>query len=286
MSNKQLTSLFGLKWNPFTNNIPTEAIYHTKNMENFFFRVENLLIDGGFAMITGDPGTGKSVTLRALAERLKKLPELTVIDYCRPQSGVSDFYRQICQRFGVELRMNNRWGGYRQLRERWIAIAESSMFRPIILVDEAQSVPEDVLTELRILSSMQFDSKTIIAVVLCGDERLPERFSQPELLPLGSRIKTKLRTETLKRDDLKVILEYAITAAGAPHLLTPRVIEVLAEHACGNLRAMMQTANELLVEAAAQGADKIDEALFFSYLNIPNSKPRDKPTQPKHKPFL
>lgn len=283
---KQLTSLFGLKWNPFTPDIPIEAIHRSKNMEAFFWRVENLLIDGGFALITGDPGTGKSVALRALAERLEKLPELTVIDYARPQSGVADFYRQLCQRFGIETKSGNRWGGYRQLRERWLAIAASSLFRPVILIDEAQAVPTDVLSELRMLGSMEFDSKTIIAVVLCGDNRLPERFGHPELLPLASRVRTRLRTEALKREDLKTILEHAINAAGAPHLLTPGVVEALAEHSCGNLRTMMQTANELLVEAAAIDADKIDESLFFAHLNIPNPKTRSKISPPKPRPSL
>ena len=108
------------------------------------------------------------------------------------------------------------------------------------------------------------------------DVRQPERLQTAELLPLASRIRTRYRTETLKRDDLRTILEHAIHAAGAPQLLTPGVMEALAEHSCGNVRAMMSTANELLIEAAAQDADKIDENLFFSVFNLPNPRGKGK----------
>ena len=150
------------------------------------------------------------------------------------------------------------------------------MFRPIILIDEAQAVPTEVLSEIRLISSMDFDSKIIVAVVLCGDGRLSERLQTAELLPLGSRIRTRHRTETLKRDDLRTILEHAINAAGAPQLMTSGVMEALAEHSCGNVRAMMTTANELLIEAATQDADKIDENLFFSVFNLPNPRGKGK----------
>ena len=69
--NKNLLSLYGLKWNPFSPELPIEALLQTKKIEHFFWRIENSHVrEGGFALITGDPGTGKSAALRRLAERL------------------------------------------------------------------------------------------------------------------------------------------------------------------------------------------------------------------------
>ena len=68
MNNKKLLALYGLKWNPFTPELPVEALLASPRIEEFAWRVENLVSDGGFALITGDTGTGKSVTLRILAE--------------------------------------------------------------------------------------------------------------------------------------------------------------------------------------------------------------------------
>ncbi len=70
--------------------------------------------DGGFVMVTGEPGTGKSVALRLLAERLRGLR-----DVVHPQSRVPDFYRELGDIFGVPFPPHNRWGGFKVLRARW-----------------------------------------------------------------------------------------------------------------------------------------------------------------------
>ena len=64
MNTKKLLSLWGLKWNPFSPEVPSEALLATNKIENFAWRVEQLVQEGGFALITGESGTGKSVALR------------------------------------------------------------------------------------------------------------------------------------------------------------------------------------------------------------------------------
>ena len=66
MSKKHL-ALYGLKWNPFAPDVPVEALHVTPRTQSFCWRVEQLAQEGGFALVTGAPGTGKSVTLRILA---------------------------------------------------------------------------------------------------------------------------------------------------------------------------------------------------------------------------
>jgi type II secretory pathway predicted ATPase ExeA len=77
--NPSLLALYGLKWNPFSQELPTEALRLTPQAEDFLWRIEHHHVrEGGFALIHGDPGTGKSVVLRLLAERLGRLPEVSV----------------------------------------------------------------------------------------------------------------------------------------------------------------------------------------------------------------
>ncbi len=273
--NKKLLALYGLKWNPFSPELPTEALHVTPKAESFCWRVEQGLIrEGGFAMITGDPGTGKSVVLRLLAERLGQLRDLTVGVISHPSSNLSDFYREMGDLFGVELRPSNRWGGFKALRERWLAHLDGTLLRPVLLVDEAQEMHPGVLNELRLLSSAQFDSRNLLSVVLTGDGRLSTKLRRDDLLPLGSRIRTRLTMEYAAREELATCLNHLLRTAGNAGLMTQELKTVLCDHAVGNYRVLTGMAGELLTTAAQRELTQLDEKLFLEVFAAPSTRPQ------------
>jgi general secretion pathway protein A len=261
--NKKLLSLYGLKWNPFAVDVPTEALYVSPRVDSFCWRVEQLIDEGGFALITGAPGVGKSATLRVLSERLALMREVQLGVLSRPQAAMADFYREMGDLFGVQLHPHNRHAGAKVLRGRWQAHIDASLSRPVLIVDEAQQVLAPVLAELRLLSSTRLDSHLLLTVVLAGDQRLLERFRSEELLPLGSRMRVRLTLERATPEELRECLTHALAKAGAPKLMTSEIIATLCDHAQGNLRALMNMASELLTAAAQREARQIDEQLFF-----------------------
>ena len=115
---KKLQSLFGLKWNPFSPAVPTEACLKTPALENFTWRVENLAREGGYALVIGESGTGKSVALRQLQARLAGLRDVTVGVLTCPQCAIPDLYREMGDLFGLRLLPSNRWCRTKMLRER------------------------------------------------------------------------------------------------------------------------------------------------------------------------
>jgi type II secretory pathway predicted ATPase ExeA len=271
--NQKLLALYGLKWNPFAAELPTEALYVSAKIDNFCWRIEQGLIrEGGFALITGEAGTGKSVVLRLLAERLAQLPDLTVGAIAHPSSNLADFYREMGDLFAVELKPHNRWGGFKALRERWLAHLQGTLLRPILLIDEAQEMPPTVLSELRLLSSMQFDSRILLTVVLAGDPRLSTKLRRDELLPLGSRIRTRLLMEYAARDELMACLKHLQLSAGNASLMSPELMNALCDHALGNYRVLTSMAAELLASAAQQEITRLDEKLFLQVFAAPAPK--------------
>lgn len=274
MNNIDIKSLYGLKYNPFLPNIPEEALYTLPGSQTFELRIRSMAQQGGFALITGEPGLGKSKTLHKIACYLEKIPDLAVGVMQRPQSKLGDFYRELGELFNVALSPANRYGGFKTLRERWIHHCQSTLFKPVLLIDEAQHVSDECLTELRILQSHQFDSQNLLFTVLCGDNRLPERFRSPELLPLGSRIGPRLVLEPLTPDQLQEYLHFALNQAGNSQLMTEGLIRTLAGHAANNLRILNQMAVELLNTAAVKELPKIDETLFFELFSPNRSRPK------------
>jgi len=268
--NHKLLALYGLKWNPFSQELPTEAIYVPARVENFCWRIENAQIrEGGFAMIHGDPGSGKSVAMRLLAERLSRVSDLTVAAIHHPQSNLADFYREMGDIFGVSLRPHNRWAGFKVLREAWLAHLQGTRRRAVLLIDEAQEMSPAVLCELRLLSSAKFDSQSLLCVVIAGDSRLVEKLRREELIPLGSRIRTRLATEYASRDELLGCLEHLLNGAGNPSLMTPQLRQTLCDHAAGNFRIMTTLAAELLAAAAQRDLPVLDEKLYLEIFAQP-----------------
>jgi general secretion pathway protein A len=267
--NKKLLALYGLKWNPFAPDVPVEALRVTPRIESFCWRVEQLAGEGGFALVTGAPGTGKSVTLRLLAERLSAQRDVKVGVVSRPQAGLADFYREMGDLFGVVLHPHNRWSGSKLLRERWQTHIDASFSRPVLIVDEAQEMVPAVLSELRLLASARLDSHILLTVVLAGDGRLVERLRSDEFLPLGSRMRVRLALDRASPDELRDCLQQALHKAGATKLMTPELIATLGDHAQGNLRALMNMAGELLAFAAQHEVRQIDEKLFLETCSRP-----------------
>ena len=183
--NKRLLSLYSLKFNPFSSQLPVGALWVTPQIQSFCWRIEQQIGEGGFALAVGDPGVGKSATLRILSEHLNGVRDLCVGTLTRPQAKMADFYRELGELFGVPLSPHNRWNSAKVLREKWLAHIETSIYRPVLIVDEAQEMNGAVFSELRLLSSAELDSRSILTIVLSGDHRLVTRLEGADLLPIA-----------------------------------------------------------------------------------------------------
>jgi general secretion pathway protein A len=273
--NRKLTSSYGLKWNPFIPEIPDEALMHTPAVDHFCWRVEQQLRDGGFALATGDSGTGKSATLRLLMRHLSGLPDVMVGSLNRPQSKVGDFYREMGEVFGLSLSPHNRYASFKVLREKWEAHMASTLLRPVLIIDEAQEMKPDVLSELRLLSSTNFDSHSVLTVVLGGDGQLIDLLRTPRLIPLGTRIRTRLHLEYATPKQLADLLVHLLAKAGNPKLMTPSLATTLCEHAAGNCRTLCNMAADLLAEGFNRDASQLDEKLYLEVFGTsPKSRSR------------
>jgi len=266
--NRKLLALYSLKFNPFLPDVPVSALFVPAATESFCWRMQNQVGEGGFAMVIGDPGTGKSAALRILSDRLGALRDVSLGVLTRPHASVADFYRELGDLFEVALSPHNRWTGAKALRDKWQAHIEASLYRPVLIVDEAQEMNTAVLCELRLLSSINLDSRSILSVILAGDSRLTERLHHADLLPVASRIRTRLRTQSASPGQLHEYLAHLLDQAGNPRLITEEVQTALCEHAAGNLRLLMNMANDLLNAAVRREADQIDEKLFFDVFDM------------------
>lgn len=266
--NRRLLNLYSLKFNPFSSQAPVNALWIPPQIQSFCWRIEQQIGEGGFALVAGDPGVGKSAALRLLTEHLNGLRDLCVGILTRPQAKMADFYRELGHLFGVSLSPSNRWHSSKSLREKWLAHIDAAVYRPALIIDEAQEVNSLVLSELRLLASADLDSRSILTIILAGDGRLAARLEEPDLLPIASRMRSRLRLEALPPKQLQECMNHLLKAAGNSKLLSASLIQTLCEHASGNLRLLMNMANDLLVAASQQEREVIDDKLYFEVFSL------------------
>ena len=284
MEARKLSALYGLKWNPFLPDIPVEALCKSPRFDHFAWRIEDLVMHGGFALVTGDPGAGKSAVMRLLAERLSALREVVVGEVTRPQSRITDFYREVGDLFGLAVSTSNRWGAYKTVRAKWQDHIKQTLFRPVLLIDEAQEMSAPLLAELRLVGSTHLDTSTIVTVILCGDRRLEAKLRTPDLLPIDSRVRTRLVLETETADTLGAMLRHILTAAGNPTLMTDELQRTLCEHAAGNRRLLMNLCGDALALGVSKNAKRLDEGLYLEMTGAEQRPaPRPKPTLVREK---
>ena len=99
--------------------------------------------------------------------------------------------------------------------------------------------------------------------MLAGDARLIEKLRREELMPLGSRIRTRLATEHASREELLACLDHLLADAGNASLMTPPLRHTLCDHAAGNYRILTTLAAELLAVAAQRELPLLDEKLYL-----------------------
>lgn len=219
------------------------------------------------------------MALRLLVERLSGQRDVRVGILSRPQAGLADFYREMGDLFGVQLQPHNRWSGSKALREKWQTHIEAALFRPVLVIDEAQEMHTTVLSELRLLCSTRLDSHMLLTTVLAGDGRLLERLRSDELLPLGSRVRVRLPLEKATADELLETLKHSLVKAGNAKLMTAELMGTLCEHSAGNHRTLMVMAGELLSAGAEREAKQLDEKLYFEVFAVPSPPESSKPAR-------
>ncbi len=111
-------------------------------------------------------------------------------------------------------------------------------------------------------------------MVLAGDARLLDKLRREELIPLGSRIRTRLATEPATPEQLRQCLDFMLAACGNASLMTPTLKHTLCDHAAGNYRVLATLAGELLSAAAQCDLPQIDEQLYFKVFEQPAAMPK------------
>ncbi|MBK3331457.1 AAA family ATPase [Persephonella atlantica] len=232
---------FGLKEDPFKITPDYRYFYPSKthriadNLLNYVVRHGE-----GFCVIIGEPGTGKTTVIRKFINSLKDNVIYALI--LTPKLNPEEFLKVVLDDLGIHIKADSKHDLLKKFRE-FLEKKVSEGKKVLIIVDEAQNLPEDTLEELRLLSNLETANEKLVQIILLGQPELDEKLKLPQLRQLNQRITNKIRLLPLTEDETFRYIYHRLAIAGKGNIRfkdsavrkiykysrgIPRIINILA----------------------------------------------------------
>jgi len=271
---------FGLSEKPFSLTPDPKYLYRSQSHGNAFDLLEYAINRReGFVVVTGDIGTGKTTLCRALLEQIDRTTFTALV--LNPFLTEEDLLKLILQDFGVVSRDDIKNGRMQavtkqELIETLYEFLLSLIPRKavaVLIIDEAQNLPLQVLEQVRILSNLETDKEKLLQIILVGQLNLQTLLRSPELRQLDQRVSIRYELKPLDRESVAAYVGHRLAIAGggqatvsfASRALSqvhrwsggiPRLINLICDRAL--LAAFSVRANCVTPEMVAHAAENLD----------------------------
>lgn len=235
----------GLRCNPFEAASGLERFVPTRRTRQIFDELtEAIEARKGLIVLTGEVGTGKTTLVNQLRAWLRK-KELPVAFVFNPLLDADEFFEFALADFGVRVERMSSLNPIVRLQS-WLLERYHEGETPVLIVDEAQSLPLPVLEALGLLVNLEMNQRKLLQIVMCGQPEFDLKLKKPELRKLQQRIALRCLTLPLTDEEFRTYVDTRLRSAGADGrpifseealqaLLTysrgiPRVVNLLCEH--------------------------------------------------------
>jgi len=259
---------FGLRMKPFAVTPNPRFLYPSRcHREALAALVYGVKHRRGFICLVGEVGTGKTTLLRALLDGLNVSVRTALITHTTIDR--EDLLWLILNELLIPHAGLSRVEMIQALHDFVVAELESGNFPPLLIVDEAQNLNDEILEEIRLLTNLEIGDRKLLQVILAGQPELEQKLARPKLRQLGQRIAVRAQLAPLDREETAAYVYHRLGVAGARDLRLftraalrrvwlrtagfPRLINIVCEQALVNaFGANRDTVNEALVEEAAR----------------------------------
>jgi general secretion pathway protein A len=226
----------------------------------------------GFVVITGDIGTGKTTLCRALLEQIDRKTFTALV--LNPFLAEEDLLRLVLQEFGVVSREEIKRGHLARVSKaelietlnEFLLSLQSIGAQALLIVDEAQNLPMQVLEQIRILSNLETEKEKLLQIILVGQSNLKDLLRRPELRQLDQRVAIRYDLKPLAAEESAAYVQHRLSVAGGGAAVTFTPMALGRVHRCtgGIPRLINLLCDRALLSAYSTHATRVVPALVRS----------------------
>ena len=210
----------------------------------------------GFLTLIGEAGTGKTTLLKRIVDEIEG--ETQVVFVFNPGVSFDELLEFICTELGIETRGTKRLHLLEKLNAYLLEQLTDGR-NVVVMIDESQTLKDDVLEELRLLSNLETAKEKILQILLAGQPELNDTLRRPNLRQLRQRIAVRATLEPMQADEIGAYIETRLRTAGADRndLFTPGALKKIYQASDGIPRIINVTCDNAMMLAFAEGEHKI-----------------------------
>ena len=254
-------SHFGLAEAPFSIAPDPRYLYMSlRHQEALAHLLYGLGGDGGFVLLTGEVGAGKTTVCRCLLERI---PEACDVAYIfNPKLTVEELLSTLCVEFGIECPPGNASiKVFIDCINAYLLGAHARGRNTVLIIDEAQNLSVDVLEQMRLLTNLETNQRKLLQIILLGQPELAVMLARADLRQLAQRIVARYHLGPLSRAEVAAYVSHRLDVSGAKSKLFPAALMGQLFRLSGGLpRVINVLCDRALLGAYAQGRSSVNRA--------------------------
>jgi general secretion pathway protein A len=252
---------FGLAESPFSIAPDPRYLYlsqrHQEALAHLLYGVNG---DGGFVLLTGEVGAGKTTVCRCLLQQIP--PSCDVAYVFNPKLTVEELLSTICVEFGIDCPPGNTSiKVFIDCINAYLLDAHARGRHTVLIIDEAQNLPADVLEQMRLLTNLETDRRKLLQIILLGQPELAAMLERPELRQLSQRIVARYHLGPLTKAEVDAYVRHRLEVSGARRTLFPAALMGRLYRLSGGVpRVINVLCDRALLGTYVQGKERVDRA--------------------------